>query len=464
MKSHLFGLIPVCLFFASACSKRITQTEISTANPTSPRAVTTAPPATWQEHWFEHNQLLQLKFYDTSVAVYFDNDVNPSITWPDTYLGQAWDYTKATYGNFGSDSRLFAIFHAGKYSGGHPSTYFDTSHDLRNVIDVGSSDPNAWTSGTGNDIDLTTHEIGHIVEGASKGIHNSPAFGIWHDSKWMEIYQYDVYLGLGRTSDATRWYNLKIPTIDNFPRSGTHWFKDWFYPVYNGFGKTATLNKFFSLLGQYFPRHTVSNGVFSYPEYTRGMNFGEFVHFWSGAAGADLKQLALNAFGSLDESGNDWTVQLAQAKLDFPAIKYTDITGLGTLSVTKENSGGAGATEGSSKLVDNNYNTKFFVGGFPAGFEMQLIFSSAHIVGSYTLTSGNDLPDRDPKDWQLLGSNDGFTWYVLDVRTGQTFESRNQTRLFRTTNANAYSRYKIYVSANNGSVDFQTSEWRLIEY
>jgi hypothetical protein len=464
MKKIYVFLIAAGLFqLGTGCSKKIGQADQKVLTSESIKSLAAAP-STWQEHWFEHNQLLHLVFSDTSVAVYFDNDVNASITWPNTYLAQAWNYTKATYGAFGSDSRLWPIFHAGKYSGGHPSTYFDVSHDLRNVIDVGSSDPNAWTSGTGNDIDLTTHEIGHIVEGASKGVHNSPAFGIWHDSKWMEIYQYDVYLGLGRAADVTRWYNLKIPTTDNFPRAGTHWFRDWFYPVYNGFGKTAVLNNFFSLLAQYFPKHTVSNGTFSYPEYTRGMNFGEFVHFWSGAAGADLKQLALTAFGNLDESGNDWTNQLTQAKIDFPALKYTDITGQGTLSVTKENAAGAGSAEGSSKLVDNSYSTKFFVGGFPSGMEMQLSFPSTHIVGSYTLTSGNDAADRDPKSWQLLGSNNGTSWTVIDSRTGQSFDGRNQTKLFRTTNTTAFSRYKWYVSATNGSVDFQASEWRLIEY
>jgi len=146
MKNAYLFFIPVCLLFATGCAKNIHQKVSNTPGETIVRALTPAP-ATWQEHWFEHVQLLQLKFADTSVAVYFDNDVNTSITWPNTYLAQAWNYTKATYGTFGSDSRLWAIFHAGKYSGGHPSTYFDVSHDLRNVIDVGSSDPNAWISG-----------------------------------------------------------------------------------------------------------------------------------------------------------------------------------------------------------------------------------------------------------------------------------------------------------------------------
>ncbi|MFY0580862.1 hypothetical protein ACN28S_47405 [Cystobacter fuscus] len=131
-------------------------------------------PATWTEHWFEHNQTVSRVYQDKDVAVYFDSAVNRSITWPNTFIGDVWRYTRRTYGQFGTDAQLYAIFHTAKYSGGHPSTYFDTSHDSRNVIDVGSSSTTAWTSGTGNDLDIVTHEVAHIVEGASKGVHNSP--------------------------------------------------------------------------------------------------------------------------------------------------------------------------------------------------------------------------------------------------------------------------------------------------
>lgn len=266
-------------------------------------AVAQTPPTTWQEHWFEHVQLLNRVFYDNDVAVYYDNDVSTSVTWLYTFAGDVWRYTKSVYGSFGSDGHLFAVFHTNKYSGGHPSTYFDASHDYRNVIDVG---PGPWTSGSGNDLDIVTHEVAHIVEGASKGYHNSPAFGIWGDSKWAEIFIYDVYKGLGRSSDATRWYNLMINGSDNFPRANTHWFKDWFYPIYRDYGGTQALNKYFTLLAQYFPK--------SGTNYSRSMNMGEFIHFWSGAAGVNLKEVATTAFG--------WTTtyesQFNQARIDFP--------------------------------------------------------------------------------------------------------------------------------------------------
>lgn len=315
MKStHVFYLpVLLCLCITACTKNEATLTPASTENTpaenTRAMALLADPPATWQEHWFEHVQLLNRKYFDNDLAVYFDNDVNQGITWPNAYLGDVWRYTKNLYGSFGPDPRLFAIFHTGKYSGGHPSTYFDASHDNRNVIDVGSSSSNAWLSGAGNDLDITTHEVAHIVEGASKGIHGSPAFNIWGDSKWAEIFIYDVYVGLGRTADATRWYNLVINGSDNFPRAGTQWFKNWFYPIYQ-LGGSAGLNKYFTLLAQYFPK----NGQ----DYARNLNMGEFVHFWSGAVGRNLKAQATTAFG--------WTStyesQFNRARRDFPGVSY----------------------------------------------------------------------------------------------------------------------------------------------
>jgi hypothetical protein len=50
----------------------------------------------------------------------------------------------------------------------------------------------------------------------------------------------------------------------------------------------------------------------------RDMNWGEYVHFTSGAAGADLKQLATDAFGWPAEREQEWQ----QARQDFSQITY----------------------------------------------------------------------------------------------------------------------------------------------
>ena len=265
------------------------------------------PPATWQEHWFEHNQLLQRVYHNDNVAIYYDGDMSRSITWPYQFMTDVWRYTKSVYGNYGGENRLYAIFHQGKYAGGHPSTYFDASHDYRNVTDIGSG---SWYSPSGWNIDACIHEVSHIVEGASNGMHNSPAFELWGDSKWAEIYIYDVYKGIGWNSEASRWYNNCWNITDNFPRNNTRWFRDWFYPIYRDYGGSAVLANFFKLLAQYFPK----NGY----DYARNMNWGEFVHFWSGSAGVNLKPLATTAFGW----PSDWETQFTQAQIDFPAVMY----------------------------------------------------------------------------------------------------------------------------------------------
>lgn len=284
-KTLLTFVLPVCSVMLS--------TPVWAADP---------PPERWQEHWFEHNQNLTRVFYDKHAAIYFDSDVDRSITWMNSYLSDVWKYTKNTYGAFGTDKRLFANFHTGKYSGGHPSTYFDSSHDFRNVIDVGAG---PWISGTGGDLDIVTHEVAHIVEGASKGVHGSPAFSIWRDSKWAEIFNYDIYKSLHMTEEAQRWKNQMMNTHDDFPRANTYWFRDWFHPIYKKHGGSATLNSYFTLLSQCFSKNGNS--------YARDLNWGEFVHFWSGAAKYNLKGQATEAFGWSSE----WDAQFKKAQTDF---------------------------------------------------------------------------------------------------------------------------------------------------
>lgn len=264
-------------------------------------------PTTWQEHWNEHVQLVNRQTYDNDVGVYFDADMDPAaVTWINNRVTAIWQYTKQTYGSF-SNPRLAAIFHEGKYGGGHPANVFQDHHDYRNVIDIGD---NNWNQMSDWQRDTIMHEIGHIVEAASLGVYESPAAEIWDDSKWCEIFGYDAYVGLGMTAEASRVYNNDINTVDDFPRENTYWFRDWFHPIWANYGQTEALTNFFELIAAHFHQY---NG-----EYARRLNMGEFVHFWSGAAGVDLKPLATTAFGW----ETAWEQEFVQAQLDFPGVSY----------------------------------------------------------------------------------------------------------------------------------------------
>ncbi|MGO8678767.1 MAG: two-component system sensor histidine kinase NtrB [Limisphaerales bacterium] len=70
----------------------------------------------------------------------------------------------------------------------------------------------------------------------------------------------------------------------------------------------------------------------------------------------------------------------------------------------------------------------------------------------YALTSANDSLGRDPRDWRLLGSNDeGRSWAVLDTRQGEVFANRFQRRVFALTNQDAYSVFRLEISATRGA-------------
>lgn len=69
---------------------------------------------------------------------------------------------------------------------------------------------------------------------------------------------------------------------------------------------------------------------------------------------------------------------------------------------------------------------------------------------AYALTSANDRPERDPKDWRLLGSNDGGgTWTLLDERKGEVFPNRWQRRSFAIRRPAAFNTYRLEIDSVN---------------
>lgn len=130
----------------------------------------------------------------------------------------------------------------------------------------------------------------------------------------------------------------------------------------------------------------------------------------------------------------------------------------GTQTVSREHPNGADSREGSSNVLDGNPETKFFLGGFN-GLELTYELNEPAVAGAYTLTSGNDFPDRDPTDWNLQGSVDGSDWEVLDTRSGQVFEERFQIKIYRFNNTTAYKFYRLTITRNNGSSAMQFADW-----
>jgi glucose/arabinose dehydrogenase/type 1 glutamine amidotransferase len=115
--------------------------------------------------------------------------------------------------------------------------------------------------------------------------------------------------------------------------------------------------------------------------------------------------------------------------------------------------------ESKEKLVDGNTGTKWLTFS-PTGWVTAKL-DKPIAVNSYALTSANDFPGRDPKDWKLQGSPDGQSWTNLDTRTGESFPQRFQTRQYQFDNSQAYQYYRLDITANSGEPLIQLAELRL---
>ncbi|WP_370941733.1 GH92 family glycosyl hydrolase [Amycolatopsis sp. cg5] len=122
-------------------------------------------------------------------------------------------------------------------------------------------------------------------------------------------------------------------------------------------------------------------------------------------------------------------------------------------SASSENTSG----EDSTMLVDGTADTKWLA-WTPTAWE-QITLSEATSITHYAVTSANDAPERDPKDWTLQGSNDALTWTDIDKQAGQSFSDRFQQKDYKLAAPTAAFKYFRYdVTRNNGGPIMQVAE------
>jgi hypothetical protein len=119
--------------------------------------------------------------------------------------------------------------------------------------------------------------------------------------------------------------------------------------------------------------------------------------------------------------------------------------------------------EGADKAFDNSTATKWLDdGGVPSITSpswIQIQLSSAVVVDVLSITSANDVPNRDPMDFTLKGSNYGSNWTSLGSWTGQTWHDLFVEKTFGFSNSDGYRYYRLEITKNKGELDMtQLSE------
>jgi hypothetical protein len=144
-------------------------------------------------------------------------------------------------------------------------------------------------------------------------------------------------------------------------------------------------------------------------------------------------------------TGDVWSFTTAAVNLIDTTDDHT-----GTITARGENTASG---EVKANAFDNSSTTKWLDFSPDQQYrsswiQYQYASGKKSVVTEYTITSANDSPERDPKNWNLLGSNDGgSTWTTIDSRTGEVFSGRFLKRSFTAANMTAYNIYRLNITS-----------------
>jgi alpha-L-fucosidase 2 len=138
-----------------------------------------------------------------------------------------------------------------------------------------------------------------------------------------------------------------------------------------------------------------------------------------------------HGFGSYRNFGDifiDWNGAAAAAEVTSPS----------------GHSDGDGTSHGINASIDANPDTKWCIANPGQPVVWQATLPVARVVNSYTLTSAEDVPSRDPQSWILEGSNDGKIWTELDRQNlDGPFENRHQSKTFKIGKSESCRMYRF---------------------
>ncbi|NQZ24598.1 MAG: discoidin domain-containing protein [Colwellia sp.] len=127
-----------------------------------------------------------------------------------------------------------------------------------------------------------------------------------------------------------------------------------------------------------------------------------------------------------------------------------------SIAASAENAPG----EGKIQAFDNDQYSKWLTFN-PTGW-LSYDFGRSVLISKYTLTSANDAPGRDPKNWVLQGSTDGVEWIDIDSRVGESFAARHDQKNYSVNNPQAFEKIRFNVTQNNGANLLQLAELEFI--
>ncbi len=119
----------------------------------------------------------------------------------------------------------------------------------------------------------------------------------------------------------------------------------------------------------------------------------------------------------------------------------------------------APSNEGIERLTDQNVNTKYLT--FHSSVWVQFEAQESYVLTEYSIVSANDVPNRDPANWVLSGSNDGSNWESIDSRNNELFSNRFQRKTFIVQTSTDFKYFRLSMSNTSGNI-LQLAEMELV--
>ncbi|NVK32374.1 MAG: glycoside hydrolase N-terminal domain-containing protein [Gammaproteobacteria bacterium] len=114
-----------------------------------------------------------------------------------------------------------------------------------------------------------------------------------------------------------------------------------------------------------------------------------------------------------------------------------------------------------NNVFDGDLSSKWFAGKNDTSPWLQFSFAESVLAQSFTMTSADDRPRRDPHSWTIYGSQNGFTWKALGSGQLSQFANRLTSQTLTFSNTDAFVHYRLALTARDPSERVQVSEVKL---
>lgn len=159
-----------------------------------------------------------------------------------------------------------------------------------------------------------------------------------------------------------------------------------------------------------------------------------------------------------ERNGSSDGVQLSEWQLYGGALFENDITADGGM-LTAQYTGNE-PDETFTKLTDKETSSAYRIDQTDISIEYKA--NAVYRIESYSITSAENFPESDPKEWELYGSADGKEWTQIDARVNQQFPYRNVTQFYHCSLNEGFRYFRLHITATNGSLTTQIAEWQLL--